>query len=58
MGARCCKSSNDKDLELLRVKRQDLMMDNDEVKIVRVRDTTMLSKTKKTKDNDLFDGFL
>ena len=55
MGA--CKSS-DKDLELLRVKRQDLLMDNDEVKVMRVRNTKMLAKKKNTKEDDMFDGFL
>ena len=34
------------------------MMDNDEVKIMRVKDRTMASKNKKSKDVDMFDGFL
>ena len=55
MGA--CKSEP-KDIELLRVKEQDLLMDNDEVKVIRVRDTKMVAKKKDTKDKEIFDGFL
>ena len=57
MGAKCCRSGPT-DVELLRVKQQDLVMDNDEVKIMRVKDTTMVPRNKKSKDEDLFDGFL
>ena len=34
------------------------MMDNDEVKIMRVRDKTMVTKKKGQKNTQLFDGFL
>ena len=57
MGAKCCRSQPS-DAGLLRVKQQDLMMDNDEVKIMRVKDRTMAPKNKKTKNEDMFDGFL
>ena len=52
MGA--CKSS-ETDLELLRVKKQDLLMDNDEVKIMRVRNTKMINPKNQ---NEVFEGFL
>ena len=55
MGA--CKSKN-KDIHLLDVPRQDLMMDNDEVKVIRVRDQKMLAKKKGTPNEEIFDGFL
>ena len=57
MGARCTKK-NGNDLELLKVKRQDLMMDNDEVKIMKVRDKKMIDKKRNTKQEEVFDGFL
>ena len=49
MGAKCCRSGPT-DVELLRVKQQDMVMDNDEVKIMRVKDRTMVPKNKKSKD--------
>ena len=35
-----------------------MVMDNDEVKIMRVKDRTMVPKNSKSKDEDMFDGFL
>ena len=37
---------------------QDLMMDNDEVKIVRVHDKQMIKAKDNQKNTELFDGFL
>lgn len=34
------------------------MMDNDEVKVIHVKDTKMVAKKKKTKEEEIFDGFL
>ena len=58
MGAKCGTAGSKKDIELLKVKQQELMMDNDEVKIMRVRDQRMVMKKKNTKQDDLFDGYL
>jgi len=57
MGAKCCGTQS-KDIELLRVKEQDLLMDNDEVKIIRVRERTMVAPKKGQPNNEIFDGFL
>ena len=52
-----CGSKN-KDIELLRVRKQDLMMDNDEVKIMRVHDHQMVKPKKNQANSQLYDGFL
>ena len=56
MGAKCCSSN--KDCKLPEVNRQDLLMENDEVKVVRVHDKTMVNAKKNQKNTELFDGYL
>ena len=56
MGAKCCSSN--KDCKLPEVNRQDLLMENDEVKVVRVHNKTMVNAKKNQKNTELFDGYL
>ena len=61
MGAKCCGSSQSKDIrdiEFLEVRDQDMLMDNDEVRVMAVKDTQMVKNSKDNTDKDFFDGYL
>ena len=59
MGAKCCSSqSRIRDIEFLHVQDQDMLMNNDEVQILAVKDTKMVKNSKNNTDKDFFDGYL